>query len=140
MRAWVILIVFVSIGHAGTCGLSDTLTLNCYENAYSKLNNLITKNGSFKGSVFIVENAYFNNQLDQEKFDKNITTLKNLCLNWSRFNVIRDYKYNDSINFQNNFSLYAVMKDTIKMIDTASNKYYHLPFTYDFNDFSGKDN
>ncbi len=32
-----------------------------------------------------------------------------------------------------------MLKDTIKLIDTMNNLYYHIPFTYDFVDFFGKE-
>lgn len=111
-----------------------------YRKALAKLDSLERQNGLFKEAVFTVESAYFNEQLDRDKFEYYITSLKNLCLDWSKYNVNRDYKYSDSENVQRNFSLYRVMKDTVKLIDTALNKYYHLPFTYDFNDFAGRTN
>jgi hypothetical protein len=140
MRTFSILIALIFLGKSGNSQSRDSSVVNCYDSAYNRFNELLLKDGAFKEAVFTSENAYFNNQLNQEKFYNYITALKNLCLYWSSFNAIRDYKYADSVNFQKNFGLYAVMKDTIKIIDTALNKYYHLPFTYDFNDFAGRDN
>jgi hypothetical protein len=111
-----------------------------YEKALVKLDSLERNNGLFKDAVFAVENAYFNGQLDKDKFEYYVRSMKNLCVEWSKYNVVRDYRYSDSDNFQRNFALYRVMKDTVKLVDTAMNRYYHLPFTYDFDDFAGRAN
>jgi len=140
MRSVLILFVVTLFSHVVNGQSADSSRQKCYEKAFDRLCNLEREDGCFKDAVFTVENAYFNDQLNRQKFDNYIITLKDLCRSWSDFNKIHGYNYNDSTNFQVNFSLYAVMKDTIKMVDTNANKFYHLPFTYDFRDYAGNNN
>jgi hypothetical protein len=119
---------------------SDTFLLRHYDNAFKKISSLLQSNGTFKDAVFTVENAYFVGRLDSVKFSRYIYQLKELCEQWSMFNRIGGYRFSDSANFQKNFALFKIMKDTVTIIDTFLNKYYHLPYTYEFNDFAGREN
>jgi hypothetical protein len=46
---------------------------NCYLKAYSKLQSMLKNSDSldFKKAIFLTENAYFDNQLNQETFKQN---------------------------------------------------------------------
>lgn len=118
---------------------TDSSILIKYDTAFSKLNFLIKNNsiGDFKKAVFICENTFYGDTSSEEKFDKVIDYLKLLTEAWSLFNPIRNYKLSDSANFQNNFAIYHFLKDTTKLI-IDNKEYIHLPYTYDFEDFFGR--
>jgi len=114
--------------------------LTVYRQTFDMLDSLESVGGSFKDAVFAVENAYFDDHLDRRVFDQYIYQLKKLCLTWSEFNKIKQYHFTDSLNFQYNFAIYSVLKDTIKVYDTAGDKFFFLPYTYDFTDYDGEKN
>lgn len=66
---------------------------------WQDFDSLAAENGSFKEAVFTTENAYFNNRLDREVFDKYIHNLVKLTTIWSRYNKIQHYTFEDSVNF-----------------------------------------
>jgi hypothetical protein len=119
---------------------SDSVVKRNYDTAFMKLNSLLSKNGLFKEAVFIVENTSLSNKLDKAEFYDVIRDLKKLCVQWSLFNPIVNYKFSDSINVQKNFSIFSILKDTIKITLTGKVTYLQPPFVYDFNDIAGKEN
>lgn len=114
----------------------DNITL-LYENAFHKLEQNIQDNGSFKESVFIVENTFFNNKLPLDDLDNLVSGLASLCLEWKNANSLRGYRFKDSSDLLTNLAIYKVLKDTVTAVGPGNEKFYHLPLTYDFNDFFG---
>jgi hypothetical protein len=90
--------------------------------------------------VYTVENAYFRGQLDKEKFQEPIRFLTMLCRGWRRANPLTNYRYADSVNFQKNFAIYRVLKDTIRLKGKGDTVYSFLPYRYEFEDFAGTKN
>jgi hypothetical protein len=117
---------------------AEDTPINSYDTAFEKIRLLIEDNsiGNFKRAVFICENTYDNNRLSEEKFNSFINHSKLIIQSWSRVNPINNYHQTDSINFQNNFAIYHFLKDTTKLI-VRNEEYFHLPLTYDFDDFFG---
>jgi hypothetical protein len=117
---------------------AEDTPINSYDTAFEKIRLLIEDNsiGNFKRAVFICENTYDNNRLSEEKFNSFINHSKLIIQLWSRVNPINNYHQTDSINFQNNFAIYHFLKDTTKLI-VRNEEYFHLPLTYDFDDFFG---
>ncbi|MBK7882541.1 MAG: hypothetical protein IPJ81_00885 [Chitinophagaceae bacterium] len=133
------LLLFFVFGIAFSAFSQTTFdTTSSYGLAFKKLQHLIeNKSGrNFKQAVFITENTFNNDTLNEEKFNKFIDYSATIIKLWSTFNPINDYKNMDSANFQNNFAIYHFLKDTTKLILNNS-EYKHLPYTYDFNDFFG---
>jgi hypothetical protein len=118
---------------------TDSILTMQYESTFTNLKITLSNNGLFKDAVFFVENAYFQNNLDKSKFDNPINLLKNLCGEWAKTNKLTGYRFADSLNFQKNFSIFKVLTDTIRIVDTGRTIYFHPPFRYDFSDFFGKD-
>ena len=134
-----LLLIFIFLFYHGFAKPnSDSTLIGRYDSAYLNLQNMLIQNGSFKDAVFTVENTYFQNALDKSKFDNPIHLLKGLCIEWAKVNKLKEYKFSDSIGFQKNFSIFKILTDTTKIIDTKSIVYLHVPFRYDFYDFSGK--
>jgi hypothetical protein len=140
MRLLLLLSIFVNfIFQAKAQTKTDSILMMQYDSAFSNLKITLNNNGLFKDAVFIVENAYFQGSLDKSKFDIPIKLLKSLCIEWAKTNKLQDYRFADSLNFQKNFSIFKVLTDTIRIVDTGKIIYYHPPFRYDFGDFFGKD-
>jgi hypothetical protein len=118
---------------------TDSSLIRQYDSAFNKLKIILHTNGSFKDAVFIVENAYFQNKLDKNRFDLPIQWLKKLCIEWTKTNKLTGYPFTDSLDFHANFSIFKVLTDTIAIVDTGKKMYYHPPFRYDFSDFVGKE-
>lgn len=111
-----------------------------YQSALQKLDSLADKGGTFKEAVFTTENTFFKGGLDRAVFDGYIHDLVKLASTWSRYNKITHYPFSDSLNFQTNYAIYAILKDTIRATDTGGTRFYFLPYTYDFSDYDGQVN
>ncbi|MCW3464810.1 hypothetical protein [Chitinophaga nivalis] len=139
IRVLVVVILFFYFNSVTANILSDTIRKN-YDSAFIELNYSVKNDGLFKEAVYIVENTFFNNKLDREKFYRPIDDLRTLCLLWTNSNRITEYRFSDSLNLQKNFSIYSILKDTVKLIDEDSSVYSFVPFIYDFSDFNGSHN
>jgi hypothetical protein len=94
---------------------------------------------SFKYAVFLTENLSMQNALIYSKFDEHIGKLATLVKYWMEFNPLKNYHYSDSINVQKNYALYVFFRDTLKISLNPGGDFLHLPYTYDFNDFTGNE-
>lgn len=117
---------------------SDSLSYR-YHSGYDTLSKLLKDSTpySFKKAVFITENIYLQNQMLYTNFDNHIQQLVTVIKAWLSVNRIQNYRYSDSTNIQKNFSIYKLLKDTVKLIDGAKT-YFLLPYTYDFSDITGQ--
>lgn len=109
-----------------------------YYGSYMELKNMLEGKDtlSFKKAVFIAENVYFNNELDYEKFNAQITKKINIARLWMKSNVLVDYSYSDSNEFKANAAIFNIMTDTFFLSNTIPISY---PYRYDFNDFFGRE-
>lgn len=98
------------------------------------------ENGSFKKVVFLTENVALGNSLSYDKFNSAIQRLA------GNVNIIADYlhpvqyKYADSANLKKNYAIFKLLKDTTKIYITKDTIGLHIPYSYDYEDFSGKKN
>ncbi|MFN4313270.1 MAG: hypothetical protein ACK4E0_03180 [Chitinophagaceae bacterium] len=111
------------------------ISRNLYQQAYERLKDNLEGNGSFKESVFLTESVFFADKLPVADLRSLIEGLALLCKEWKRASRLKDYPYKDSDDLLNNLAIYTVLKDTIETFDKDGQKYYHLPLSYDFNDF-----
>jgi hypothetical protein len=95
---------------------------------------------SFKKAVFTTENAYYENRLSYTIFDSAIQRLIPLIKNWMSMNHLVGYHAADSLMVNKSGAIYALLKDTISIRFSNGTLGMHYPFTYDFDDFFGKDN
>lgn len=108
-----------------------------YERAYQALKEMLEhpENLNFKKAVFITENAFYDEKLDYELFDKQILKYSTMCkLKYSQLRS-NEYKYSDSILFKKNWAIYSIMTDTFQFKDLAP---IHYGFHYNFEDYAGK--
>ncbi len=111
-----------------------------YHQAYSYLDSMLNDQVpySFKKAVFTVENAYYDNVVEQVMFNKYITTLSKLSKLIAE-NCSLIYQEKDSTRFSIYAGIFSMMMDTTRIIfndDTVK----HHPCSYDFDDpFGHKD-
>jgi hypothetical protein len=112
-----------------------------FEQAYDKINCMLEETCpiSFKDAVFIVENAYYDKQLDKQKFDQQISTLTNITKGVMNS---RNLLYNspDKGEVTKYAALFSVMTDSISIQLDSGKIGYIMPYTYDFNDIWGYGN
>ena len=134
-----ILVVGILSCRAQTPGKGDSST-RIYQEALKQLSQLADQNGpyAFEKAVFTVENAYLGNNLDYAAFRKKIDQMVVLMRAWIISNPLREYKYEDSLDFEKNFAIFTIMKDSIKVLDQKSGREYStIPMVYDFADYDG---
>jgi hypothetical protein len=109
-----------------------------YQQAFEKINCMLdeTCQPSFKEAVFIVENAYFSNQLDRNYFDEQIHTLTVLSKGLVRSRELI-YDLPDKEEVAKYAALFSVITDTIP-VQVGKEQIIEIPpYTYDFDDIWG---
>lgn len=108
-----------------------------YDKVYMELEGMLRgyHHPSFKRAVFLVENAFLNEQLSYEGFKTYINEYINICNLWMSSNRLIDYQESDSLNVKKNLAIYIVLKDTVKLTENIR---LTLPMQYNFNDFFGQ--
>jgi len=129
-----ILVLSFSFSHSEQIAIDSN-----YLKVYATLENMLSKKepASFKYAVFLTENLSMQNALLYSKFNEHIDKLASLVKYWMEFNPLKNYHYSDSLNVQKNYALYVFFRDTLKISVNPDGDFLHLPYTYDFNDFSG---
>lgn len=102
-----------------------------YRSAYLELNMLDPAHFSIKKAVIIVENAFLENQLEKEAFNKFIKQSASFIQN-----KMKELGVDETDNVVKNLMLYRFFSDTLEL---KSKKLKHTPFTYDFDDYWGKE-
>ena len=110
-----------------------------YYTAYKEHRNMLENVQSldFKRAVFITENAYFENQYSYEDFCQIIKDYAFICdVLKSSFDLT--YQDKDKEKTMVYASVFKFMTDTIPIYLNDSAILLHLPFRYNFDDFSGE--
>jgi hypothetical protein len=110
-----------------------------YPYAFSEIEKMLSgkEKISFKKAIFLVENAFLDNQLDTAEFNRNIRLLVGLSKGFSQANPVQ-YTHKDKANVAVWSSVFKVLTDTVAILLPNGEKAYHLPFTYDFEDLFGE--
>jgi hypothetical protein len=118
---------------------SDSTKLT-YEQVYSIFDSSLngTRALPFKEAVYLVENTYMNGKVGYDRYNHYIKELAALAKDWEKFNPISNYLYPDSSDVSNNGAIYALLKDTIRVFTSSTSGYMHLPYSYNFDDYSGE--
>ncbi|CAG5086804.1 hypothetical protein [Parvicella tangerina] len=110
-----------------------------YEKAYYGLTGMLMNEYeySLKNAVYMVENAFLGN-LDLIEFYRDVKELAYLVNEYAYANADNfAYNHSDRNTMLFRASLFSVFTDTIPIQINDSLEVYHLPFTYDFKDFTG---
>jgi len=109
-----------------------------YENVYERIDSMLTGKSAldFKKAVFLTENAYFENQLNQKAFDSHIQFCTSICRGIiASGNIL--YPEDDVEKATAQCAVMIFMTDTIP-IQTNNGVVAHTPFEYNFDDFAGQ--
>ncbi len=105
---------------------------------YSQIKSMLSGNDSldFKKAIFLTENAYFENKLEESLFDYYL---------WDYVSMCRDIINSGNINYPETdkeiatvqCAVFVFMTDTIPFL-TEEGIVKHPPFSYNFDDFAGQ--
>lgn len=98
-----------------------------YRQAFDKI--MIDSTYSIKNNNFLIENAFFENKLDKDEFDKIIKNSGEFLMA-----KIKESGYDPNSNAAKNFMLFQFFSGTLQL---KNSKDKHLPFKYDFEDYMG---
>lgn len=112
-------------------------TIKHYEVAFNELNSMLRGSTplNFKKAVFIVENTYWDNELNYELFNNQIFELTRLCKAVAKSRRLL-YDETDKEKVTKHAAIFSVITDTLP-INYNRVIINHSPFTYDFEDFFG---
>lgn len=109
-----------------------------YAKAFSEIESMLSGKDSldFKKAVFITENAYFDNRLNNDAFDEIIRGYASFCKEiMNSGDIIYTETDKDIAGAQ--CAVFVFMTDTIPLlVDNAVTGHY--PFTYNYDDFAGQ--
>lgn len=110
-----------------------------YESAFSEIEKMLATDSTlnFRKAVFIVENAYCNNQLDESTFNRVLTIYASLCQNLASTKLV-EYDKEDKQSVNRHAAIFKLMTDTIPIYLTDMMMFKHPPFEYNFDDYAGK--
>jgi hypothetical protein len=108
--------------------------ITCYKKAYQELVAMLnnTQKPSLKRAVFIVENAYAENNLNYNQYSTQLNELLALCEKQLKLK-----KLSKENTLAVNMTLHQLFSDTILIKQKSENK-THYPFAYDFEDYMGR--
>lgn len=107
-----------------------------YYSAFNEINNMLEGKQplSLGRAVFLVENAYYNNTLNYDNFQKNINEQLQFCNE-----KIREDKLDPNNNLVKNMMLFRLISDTLKIKTKGTEKTItHLPIKYDLDDYKSE--
>lgn len=99
-----------------------------YRQVFDRI-NVIDSVYSIRDTNFLIENAFFENKLDKNEFDKAITNSRQFLIA-----KMKELGYDRKSNAAKNFMLFQFFSETLQLKDS---KEKHLPFQYDFEDYMG---
>ncbi len=113
---------------------------SAYEQAYKQLVAMLTQKQpySLKEAVFAVENAYFDQRLSYERFSQSLALLAKLSKRYAKANPVQKYEERDEAQVNLAGAIFKVLTDTTSLMDKQAQVWYHLPYTYDFQDVWGE--
>lgn len=99
-----------------------------FREAFGKLNQTDFNDFSVKDLTFLVEDTFYENELDKAEFDKIIANIGKF-LNAK----MEEFGYDPNSNSAKNFMIFQFFSERLKLKDGTE----HLPFAYDFEDYMG---
>lgn len=106
-----------------------------FRSAYSEMKEMLAgrKPIDLKRAVFLVENAYFENQMDYAQFEKSIRNAVDICN--LKMAESKTTKPNDLVK---NLTIFSYITDTMRVkLRGQEQTLTHYPMKYDFNDYMG---
>lgn len=109
-----------------------------FRNSFNEIVDILSDKDStnFKKAVFLVENAYFENYLDEKLFDDIITSYSAICKGIILSENIA-YTEKDKNVANSQCAVFSFMTDSIP-VTTAKSIIIHSPFSYNHEDLAGQ--
>ncbi len=109
-----------------------------YTSSFSKIDSMLSGKSSldFREAVYMTENAYFDNRLDERAFDYAIKFNASICRGIMKSGNIM-YPEKDSLRAAAQCAVFVFMTDSIP-VNTQNGMKIHAPFHYNFDDFAGQ--
>lgn len=107
-----------------------------YYKAFEEINNMLDDKQPLNlgRAIFLVENAYYNNNLNYEDYQKTITDQIKICNE-----KIREEKLNKESNLAKNMMLFRLISDTLKIKPIGTERpITHYPIKYDLDDYKSE--
>jgi hypothetical protein len=124
-------------------GINDSLNKGkeVYKNAFNELERMLKGDAplSFKRAVYLVENAYFNNELDYNKFNAHLNMFTEYCNRIMNASTLL-YDGPDKVEVMKHAAIYHFLTDTFRIYHKDGSSKKNVPFTYDFEDYNGEKN
>lgn len=108
---------------------SDARTDHYYQ-AFEKLKSMNPDDFSLKEATFLIENAFYENTRAYSEFEQTISNIAGFIKD-----AMQEQNLDTNNHLSKNLSIYQYIADTL----TVNGK-THKPYTYDFNDYMGKEN
>ncbi len=107
-----------------------------YEKSIVKFKEMLNESEplNLKKAVFIVENAFWDNQLLEKDFDANLSFISALVK--TKYSKSINYETKDSIFIKQYHSIFKTITDTTIILSKGDSAYF-LPFRYNFEDMFG---
>ncbi|OWP87788.1 hypothetical protein BWK60_02010 [Flavobacterium covae] len=112
--------------------LSNKKGTEYYRQVFDEMLTLNVENYSIKDVNFKIENAYFENKLQKEEFDKKIKQIAEFILA-----KMKELNFDTESNSAKNFMLFKYFTETTQV---KGFKEKHFPIKYDFEDYWGRIN
>ena len=112
--------------------LSNSKGTEYYRQVFDEMLTLNVENYSLKDVNFKIENAYFENKLQKEEFDKTIKQIAEFILA-----KMKELNFDTESNSAKNFMLFKYFTETTQV---KGFKEKHFPIKYDFEDYWGVQN
>jgi hypothetical protein len=112
--------------------LSNKKGTEYYRQVFDEMLTLNVENYSIKDVNFKIENAYFENKLQKEEFDKTIKQIAEFILA-----KMKELNFDTESNSAKNFMLFKYFTETTQV---KGFKEKHFPIKYDFEDYWGQIN
>jgi len=119
--------------------LLSAQTSKQYDDAYDFIEKILIDETelNFKDAVFVVENAYFDGNLNMEALNQEIEMLVELT-NFISDTELITYQKKDKDIVTKHAALFKVMNDTMLIVLDSNDVTVHYPYTYDFDDPLGQ--
>ncbi len=107
-----------------------------YYSAFDEINNMLEGKQplSLGRAVFLMENAYYNNTLNYDDFQRNINDQLQFCNE-----KIKEDKLNPNSNLVKNMMLFRLISDTLKIKPKGTERTItHTPIKYDLDDYKSE--
>jgi len=109
-----------------------------YYKAFEEINNMLDSNQPLNlgRAIFLIENAYYNNTLSYDDYQKTINDQVKVCNE-----KIREEKLNKESNLVKNMMLFRLISDTLKIKPVGMERSItHYPIKYDLDDYKSEKN